>query len=276
MQHDTGRSHSSERPGERGRAPSKRSAAAARRALFIARALEHVGHRCRPGGLSEFGRRTGYSGHDIPWSGSFVDCVAHDTGVLIPSCVYTASGLAEFAHADGLVTTPEPGDIVFYNFSTKVNDVFSMPHVGIVTNTDAWKLEDSFHAVEGGVDNAVVLQRRWRFDVIAFARPNYYHDQGRLAKAAANSADGLVSVTPARVTPGARGRDVLNVQLALSRVVDLRGESPAVFDWVTQRAFARWQRLIGHVGPDADGVPTPSTLRTLGQRTGLFTVSGEN
>jgi hypothetical protein len=192
---------------------------------------------------------------------------------MIPSCVYTPSGLAEFAHADGLVMAPEPGDIVFYNFSTRMTDAFSMPHIGIVINTDAWKTDESFIAVEGGVDNAVVREMRWRYDVIAFGRPDYTYDEGRLAKAAAWNADGPVFIVPARVAPGHRGRDVLNVQLALSRVVSLRGETPAVFDWVTQRAFARWQRMIGHVGRDADGIPVPATLRALGERTGVFRVA---
>lgn len=276
MQHDEGRSHSSERSSERGRAPSKRSAAASRRESFVAGAISHVGHRCRPGGLSEFARRVGYSGHEIPWSGSFVDCVARDAGVVIPSCVYTPSGLAEFFHADGLVSTPEPGDIVFYNFSTKPADSFSMPHVGIVVNTGAWKISESFVSVEGGVDNAVVSLVRWRFDVMAFARPDFFFDQGRLAKAQANNADGPVFLVPERVVVGGRGRDIVNVQLALSKVVGLRGETPGVFDYATQRAFARWQRIIGHIGVDIDGIPRPPSLRALGERSGIFVVPDKN
>lgn len=65
---------------------------------------------------------------------------------------------------------------------------------------------------------------------------------------------------------------MLNVQLALERLVGLDDHVPALFDDSTTVAFARWQRLTGHVGSDANGVPTRLNLERLGAESGLFSV----
>lgn len=272
MQQDERRAHQGDGSSERGVTSSRRTSRVSQREVFIDRAYSFVGYRCRPGGLSDFGRRAGYSSHEFPWSGAFVDCVARDSGILMPSCVYSPSGLAEFIFDGRWRNSPLPGDIVFYSFSTKSSDRFSMPHVGVVVNIDAWKKAKCFVAVEGGVDGAVVALERWKYETIGFGRPDFKVRPGK----AQNVQTGTVFVDPERVRADIRTVDVLNVQLALSRAVGLSGYQPMVFDTVTRRALARWQRIIGYVGADANGVPDAGSLGVLGERTGTFKVRPRN
>lgn len=273
MQQDERRAHSRFGARKRSSASTTGPALVSRRESFVDGALNNVGTKARPGSLTEFGRRVGYYSSTISWAGAFVDCVACDSDVAIPSCVYPPSGLAEFIFMNRWRSDPEPGDIVFYTFSTRPEDPFGTPHIGIVVDTDAWKKEQYFMAVEADIQNSVVTRMRWKYETIGFGRPDWKRRPGK----AAQNADGLVFVNPARIQPGARGKDVFNMQVALRKVVDLSGETPAVFDSKTQRAYARWQRMIGHVGHDIDGVPNERTLAQLGARSEVFTtVAPEN
>lgn len=264
---DTRGAHQGVGEGERSRPPASRPSAVSRRAGLVELAVSHVGYKCRPGGLSDFGRRVGYHSPDIPWSGAFVDCVFRDAGIVIPSVVYAPSGLAELSHCRRVTMRPQPGDIAFIATSASPSDPFKVPQVGIVVNTDAWKSKSTCVTVEGGIDGEVVLRTRWKYEVITFGRPDY-----RPAKERKKMQTGQLLVNPRKVRVGARGRDVMNVQLALADVVNLSGYAPGVFDPVTQRAFARWQRIIGYVGSDADGVPTDASLAALGDRSKKFSV----
>lgn len=174
-----------------------------------------------------------------------------------------------------------------------------MPHVGIVVDVTAWS-DGLFVAVEGQVDGCVKKVTRHRFDVLGFGRPDFerpgwdvnvqtgrWFSRWRPGRKVNVQTGNKIYGRPARedktvqtdrpvsvyrVQPGRRGRDVMNVQLALVRAAGLDHYAPGVFDESTRRAFARWQRILGHVGPDADGVPTLATLERLGDHTGVFTI----
>jgi len=195
--------------------------------------------------------------------------MAVDSGAVIPSCVYPPSGLAEFILCRRWHAEPEPGDVVFYSFSSVQTDPFGMPHVGIVIDTDAWKKDKCFVAVEGGVDGTVVRTFRDRLVTIGFGRPDFKFRLGGGPK----MQTGLVYVDPENVYIGGRGRDVMNVQLALEKMVGLHDHVPGVFDETTRRAFARWQRVIGYVGVLADGTPSPGAVSQLGYRSDVFTTA---
>jgi peptidoglycan hydrolase-like protein with peptidoglycan-binding domain len=197
--------------------------------------------------------------------------VARDAGVIIPACVYSPSGLAEFIFSRRWRSDPRPGDIVFYAFATKQTDPFGMPHVGIVTDSSDWRRNETFKAVEGQVDGSVKITTRGKYETLGFGRPNFKARPGRR-----RVQTDPVLVRFASVTPGARGRDVVNVQLALVKAVGLTGHTAGVFDSATTRAFARWQRMIGFVGGDANGIPTPASLERLGEITGIFSGRPEN
>jgi hypothetical protein len=70
----------------------------------------------------------------LPWCGSFVNWCANAAGVKIPNCVSTVAGAAAFKKAgkwqDAETATPQPGDIVFFDFPGDGVDRIS--HVGIV------------------------------------------------------------------------------------------------------------------------------------------------
>lgn len=240
---------------------------------FLEIAKSHLGYKTRPSGLSDFGTQTGYSGHAIPWSGAFIDVVARDANVIMPACVYTPSGLGEFVAGRRVVSEPEPGDIVFYVFPT--TDQFSMPHVGIVTDVADYKVTGVFTAIEAQVssglprastDKTGIFERpRWKYDVIAFARPDF-----ELRPGSVEMQTGPVFVNERTIRPGKSNAGVQAVQNALVSVAGLADFSAGAFDMATQRAYARWQRQIGYVHPDCTGIPDRSSLKILGHRTGAF------
>ena len=62
------------------------------------------------------------------------------------------------------------------------------------------------------------------------------------------------------------------LQRALVVAVGLKDYERGKFDVKTQRAYARFQRLIGIAGSDANGVPTQSTLTRLALETQMFKI----
>lgn len=247
---------------------------------FIEEARSHLGYKPRPGGLTEFGGRVGYSGHNLPWDGAFIDCVARDTEVVIPSCVSTASGLAEFIYNGRWRKAPRPGDIVFYSFSTGGD--WGSPHVGIVTNVDDWKTYGTFVAIEAMVDSGLpqapkdktgVYERlRWKHEILGFCRPNFKL-RPELGK---KSLTGTPEIKMTHLKPRRRHESVQTLQRALVYTSGLDAYEVGHFDMMTQNAFARWQRQIGYVGADADGIPNRPSLERLARETGIFTLAAEN
>jgi len=69
-----------------------------------------------------------------PWCGSFVMWCANEAGVKVPNTVYTPAGAAAFSKAGtwqkAEEATPQPGDIVYFDFPNDGVDRIS--HVGIV------------------------------------------------------------------------------------------------------------------------------------------------
>ena len=259
----------------------RRTAALQRRDRFIAEAEKYLGYKPRPGGLSDFGARVGYNGHDIPWSGAFIDVVAREAEISMPACVYTPSGLAEFIYSRRWRETPQVGDVVFYSFPTAGQ--FGMPHVGIVTGLVGDFVQTGrFIAIEAQVNSGlpkddadrlgIFERRRWRYETLGFARPDFKTRPGK-----ENSVQtGSLLVRFNRVRPGHGTPDIETMQLALVQVAGLRDYEPRVLDRPTRDALARWQRIIGRVGRDASGTPDPSSLERLGRETGLFELEVKN
>lgn len=241
---------------------------------FLAIAREEIGYTARPGRDSVYGSTVGYPG--LPWDGSFIDVVARKAGISLPSCVYSPAGLAGFIGQGRVFPRPQPGDIVFYTFST--GEYFGSPHVGIVSEVTDWERLGRFRAIEGNVDTGtprggdtpdkVAERTRYSHEVLAFGRPAWGR---KLIKPAGQPGK---PVKLSHVQPGNRKylAGVQRVQEALTLKVSLRGYKPGLFDGQTKAAYANWQRSIGFVGPDANGVPDMSSLTRLGQETGLFSV----
>ena len=73
-----------------------------------------------------------------PWCGSFVMWCANEAGVKVPNTVYTPAGAAAFVKVGtwqkAEEATPQPGDIVYFDFPNDGVDRIS--HVGIVVKVN--------------------------------------------------------------------------------------------------------------------------------------------
>lgn len=247
---------------------------------FIETARRYLGYRTSPGGRDDFSTKTGYNGTGVPWSGSFIDCVSREAGLNIPACVYSPNAIAEFAADGRLKFKPRRGDIVFFSFS--MTGSFGMTHVGIVTDVSSWKSDGTFTSIEAGIssglpkapkENDGVFERtRWKYEVIGFGRPNFKARPGRPVK----NTDGQPFVLESQVRPGKKHASIEHVQRALIINYDLKNHEFCRFDDRTRQAYARFQRRIGLVGSDADGIPNESTLARLGRDTGVFSLKMQN
>ena len=263
--------------------------------LLVRIAKSHIGFQAGTGNRSRFGEAVGYNSQ--PWAGSFVDVCAREAGLQIPACVQTASAIAEFLRNGQVQSRPLPGDIVFFNFSSAAS-AFGMPHCGIVTDVREYATTGKFLSVEGNIDNGHpryefdyrdgVYQRvRHQTDVLMFARVAPQLPDKLLTNIAKmlrgrrtliesqqiqDAAKEQLKVEPEMIKPTKRNKQIEVVQLALATVVDLKDVKRGHWDFTTMNAFARYQRNIGYVGEDADGIPNIHSLQRLARDTGLFQV----
>lgn len=276
--------------------------------IFILTAKKYVGYKSGSLQRNEFGERVGYDSQ--PWSGAFVDVVAREAGVhKLPSFVYTPAAAAEAVRNGLVVSSPEAGDIVIFNFATNSSgqgmsaSMFAMPHCGIVVDSTKVKTDGAFQVVEGNTNgdmarqevdrrDGVYLRTRRLSDVMMFVRPEEFNGPGlgsrihqlllkmlKLVKAEKLELDEIQEAASnpmllqlQYLQPGKRSRHIELVQLALGLHVDIAGAKRGHWDAATRSAFARYQRNIGRVGQDAAGDPDFYTLQRLGQETGVFRV----
>ena len=266
--------------------------------LFIKSAQRHLGYTAEQLGRNMFGEKVGYNA--TPWAGAFVDVCARDAGLKIPSFTYTPSALAEFIRSGNFSRAPQLGDIAIYNFSSNVGhaaDAFAMPHCGIVTDVREFSSSGRFVTVEGNTKGSTPHQNkdgvyqkvRTINEVLVFCQPlrasrqtfNEWlmkaMDRGRTkfdgedVKAIEEAASAVQTIKLDReIAHGDRSKKIEIIQLALATVTDMRGASIGKWDSVTAAACARYQRMIGYVGVDADGLPDVNTLKRLARDTGLF------
>ena len=269
--------------------------------LFIKSAQQHLGYTPEQLGRNKFGARVGYDAQ--PWAGAFVDVCARDAGLKIPSFTYTGAALAEFIRNGNFSRVPHLGDIAVFNFSSNVGhaaDAFGMPHCGIVTDVREFEGSGRFVTIEGNTIGASAHQNkdgvyqkvRSINDVILFCSPTMMThgltfneklikllDRGRTkfdgsdVAAIEEAASAVQSLKLEKeIKHGDRNRKIEIIQLALATVTDLRGAQGGKWDAITAAACSRYQRMIGYVGKDADGLPDVNTLKRLARDTGLFTL----
>lgn len=272
--------------------------------LFVSTAQKYLGYYAEPLGRNIFGGKVGYE--TGPWSGAFIDVVAREAYVDLPSFVYTPAGLAESIRAGNISRVPRPGDIAIFNFSSGVGHVhsgFDMPHCGIVTDVQEFTRTGRFITVEGNSEGTGAYQKkdgvhqriRSLTDVVLFCRPaftgtdkpgkTFYErmmvlfDPAR-TKMTVDETDEIQKAASAprvvklngEIKHGDRNKRIELIQLALATVTDLRGCEPGKWDGVTAAACSRFQRNIGRVGQDVTGLPDLATLQRLSKETGLFTL----
>lgn len=236
---------------------------------FISTARAQLDYRALPGRSNIFGQVVGYPNQ--PWNGAFVEWAARETGIDMPSFTSTVTALSQFIRANRVYRTPRVGDIAFFE---TVTEPFGQPRVGIVTDITGWKSENKFVTVEaevgsphprGNQDPTGVFEiTHYGTDVIGFARPRYENSVSPKAQTG-----NVVRVST--VQPGRKNAQVTDVQQALFTTVGARDMEAGKFDKQTRSAYARWQRVCGRVGKDADGTPELDTLTRLAERVGTFT-----
>ena len=254
-------------------------------------------------GRNMFGQKVGYDSG--PWSGAFIDVVARESQVNIPSFVYSAAGMAECIRTGAISRAPKPGDIAIYNFSSMIGhepDAFGMPHCGIVTDVQEFTKSGRFVTVEGNTGgpgqlstkDGVHQKIRHVTDVVIFCRPGFtngklrsrstfYERLMKLTDPARTrmTGDELKELEKAASAPsilrlngevryGDRNKRIELIQLALATVTDLRGCEPGKWDAITGAACARFQRNIGRTGSDVTGLPDIGTLNRLSKETRIF------
>jgi hypothetical protein len=272
-------------------------------ANFIATARKYLGYQSELLGRNAFGQRVGYD--SLPWSGAFIDVVAREAGLNLPSFTYTPAALAEFIRQGNISRTPRPGDIAIFNFpSTNLQGVaasaFDMPAAGIVSDVRELRTNGRFLSIEGNSTGSSAYQNkdgvhqriRHLTDVVIFLRPEEFQvsaarsifqlltNLGRKLTGAAPgkleleilaaAATSNETVRLNKLRAGTRNKNIELIQLALSQVTDLQGVERGVWDGATASAFARYQRIIGRLGTDCTGVPDAATLNRLSKDTGLF------
>jgi hypothetical protein len=207
----------------------------------------------------------------LPWCGSFVMWCAHQAGVKVPNTVSTMNGAAGFKKlgtwTDAAVASPQPGDIVYFDF---MEGGAPIEHVGIVVkdngdgtvttiegNTAGAKKKSGSQA-NGG--EAVVKIRGYKKNkkgvpifIEGFGRPNYKGNEVNAEPVPASK-----PAFPGTVKPGAKGDAVKLIQNALDLVED--GD----YGPTTKKAVIAFQD--NHVGLDSNGVVGPKTWDALMDR----------
>jgi hypothetical protein len=272
--------------------------------LFISTAQKYLGYTSEILGRNMFGQKVGYD--TGPWSGAFIDVVAREADLNIPSFVYSAAGLAECIRSGNISRAPQPGDIAIFNFSSTTGHAassFSMPHCGIVTDVQEFTKTGRFITVEGNTEggtkhltkDGVHQKIRHVTDVVIFCRPAFGKKTGsgktfyeRLAELldaartrmtvaemdelkAAASAPKLLKIN-GEIKHGDRNKRIELIQLALAVVTDLRGCEAGKWDSATAAACSRFQRNIGRTGSDVTGLPDDGTLGRLAKESGIFVI----
>jgi hypothetical protein len=252
-----------------------------------------------------FGQKVGYD--TGPWSGAFVDVVARESQVNIPSFVYSAAGLAECIRSGAISRAPKPGDIAIFNFSSMSGhepDPFGPPHCGIVTDVQEFTKSGRFVTVEGNTGgpgqlstkDGVHQKIRHVTDVVIFCRPAFTNGKIRSRKTFYERFMDLFDAARTRITVaeleeiriaasapsvlklngeirhGDRNKRIELIQLALATVTDLRGCEPGKWDAITAAACSRFQRNIGRTGSDVTGLPDVGTLNRLAKETLVFKI----
>jgi hypothetical protein len=253
--------------------------------LFIKEAEGFVGYTAAASQPDMFSSAIGMPG--AHWNGAFIDVCAKKAGLeLSSSHLLTNVALANALQEGRIHLRPAPGDIVFIESSTDPSQLpFNQPHVGIVTDVDGWERHGMLQCIEGqtasglargtNLRNGVYKRSRYKYEIIAFARPNFLRtvdeneddpDPGKLS-----TKRPLQVLQSSIFRPGVKHPHVRLIQLALAETVGLIGVPKGEFEHKTRAAYAHFQRTLGQVNPD--GMPDPVSLKVLAARTGFFAVT---
>ena len=184
------------------------------------------------------------SGSAYPWCAVFISYIFKDTPKLVKKTASCLTMLEWFEANGRIVKQPQPGDIVFFKYSTNNRRT---NHVGLVISVaDA----NNYLTIEGNTsiksnDNggAVMRRMRTRSNVVAFARPEY-EDVGKYR---------------ATIKKGSKGEAVELLQ----ELLNVKGIQVVVdgdFGQKTEDAVKKFQ-IINKL--EVDGIVGPKTWEKL-------------
>ena len=236
--------------------------------LVIEIALKEVGYVEGPkDNETKYGAFT--KANFLPWCGSFCMWVANQAGVKIPNTVSTMAGAASFKKlgtwTDAAMASPQPGDIVYFDFMAGGAPI---EHVGIVVKENgdgtvttvegntAGEKKKSGSQANGG--EACLKVRAYKKNnkkkipafIVGFGRPNYVGNDVTV-KPVPTPAPAF----PGAIKPGDKGEGVKLIQHALTLVED--GDyGPA-----TKAKVIAFQD--NHDNLDSNGIVGPKTWAAL-------------
>ena len=183
-------------------------------------------------------------GAQFPWCAVFISYIFKDSPNLVKKTASCLDMLDWFEDHGRIVTHPQPGDVVFFKYSTNKRRT---NHVGLVISVADI---NNFLTIEGNTsvksdDNggAVMERRRTMKNVVAFARPEY---------------EDLANYHPI-LRKGARGESVELLQ----ELLVINGYSVKIdgsFGLLTESAVKDFQKANGLTD---DGVVGPLTWKKL-------------
>ena len=246
--------------------------------VFITQAESYLGYTTLRTSDSIFGERLNVN--NLPWSGTFLDCVAREVDLELVSHITTSVALSYYINSGRFHVRPKRGDIVFLEVST-IGD-YHQPQVGIVTDVSRWNSDGIIQTIEGQVSSGMpkktdaqdgVYQRtRNQYDIIGFGRPNFSRKRGARFSIPTETASALPQVATAHCRTNSTHPSVELVQRALSQTVGLTKSKRGTFDGKTKVAYAKFQRQQGYPPSRATGEPDYYTLKALAELTGSFQV----
>lgn len=114
--------------------------------------------------------------------------------------------------------------------------------------------------------NRVIAHKEWapgrKIDPAGIDMNNFR----KQVKAALDHGPSVKTVRLSRLQPGNRNKDVVRLKNRLRRRGFYEGSSTKFFGKNLQKAYANYQKSLGHAGDDADGIPGRSSLKKLGFR----------
>lgn len=139
-------------------------------------AIGEIGTVEQPDNLVKYNNMNGQ-----PWCGWFINWCAKQAGVNIPSVVSTILGEQAFKNMNKLFTTPQVGDLAFFNFSGGKTP----EHIGLVVKLDA---VHGHYTIDGNTSSngsqanggEVMLKQRPNKFIVSYGRPTYVPATGAL------------------------------------------------------------------------------------------------
>lgn len=129
------------------------------------------------------------SGPEYPWCAAFVSWCFRNAQNLCPKTASCLNMLQWFETRGQIVKTPQPGDIVFFHYSTNTRRT---NHVGIVVGVDGKIIitVEGNTSVSSNDNGGCVMERRRNKNIVAYARPKYSDNKKSVHDVALEVIDG--------------------------------------------------------------------------------------